>query len=657
MCGLKSRAVFYQRIRDLVALQAGIILKTMHKTSLSLKPWHALITLILLNLILATFIGNDFGISWDEPSYSLYGERSFGAYQFGLDGKPLIPERHIFFMDLRYYGPVYTATVWKIVELLTPLLNTWAYSDLWHLINFSFFQISLVALFLLARRYLTEWTAFFITLVFSTQPLLFGHAFINPKDIPFLTFFLVSVTMGLKLTDVITKQKPNSKDSNSNLNLFIAILFGLYAFTYIGKDIFFSIISAGITSIYIAPANTLGGKVFAFLANNANPLPVENYIHKAVSAHLERGFLIFLFILVVSKATYNDYTQNKRVHIPKPDWTLWMLVVLAGIILGLTTSIRLLAPLAGVMIAGFALWTNGKKALPPLIIYFSIAALASYWTWPFLWDSPTFHFLEAFKVMSDFPFGGEVNFFGDNYQPTELPWFYVPFLVSAQITEPVVILAWVGFFVIVSKFIIKEKQDTAQWSIILIWFIMPIALQIILGSGVYDNFRQFLFILPPMFILAGLGWESLLSKIKLPVAQIALAVFCILPGLIGVISLHPYPYIYYNTLVGGVRGAEGRFETDYWLTSYREAALYLQENAPQNAKILTWGAGYNVQQFSRDDLAVYDFNIDEEVDGAFAYAVITTRFDMHKNMFKDAEVVFEVRKSGVLLAVVKKLEQ
>lgn len=628
----------------------------MPKNTLNLKPWHALIALILLNLILVSFIGNDFGISWDEPSYSLYGERSFEAYQLGLDGKPLIPERHIFFIDLRYYGPVYTATVWKIVDVFTPLLNSWAYSDRWHLVNFIFFQISLVALFLLARRYLTEWTAFFITLAFSNQPLLFGHAFINPKDIPFLTFFLVSVTIGLKLTDAITKHKTGSKESNSNLNLVIAILFGLYIFTYIGKDIFISIISAGITSIYNAPADTLGGKIFAILANNTNPLPVENYIHKAVSAHLERIFLFFLFIFIIARNVYTDYAQNKKIYIPTPDWQLWILTISAGIILGLTTSIRLLAPLAGILIAGYAIWINGKKALPPLIIYFSIAALASYWTWPFLWDSPTFHFLEAFKVMRDFPFGGEVRFFANNYQPTDLPWFYIPFLVSTQLTEPVVLLAWIGFFAIVFKFI-KEKQESASWSIILIWFILPVALQIILGSGVYDNFRQFLFILPPLFILAGLGWEALLSKIKLPVAQITLAVLCILPGLVGIISLHPYPYIYYNSLVGGVRGAEGRFETDYWLTSYREAAVYLQENAPQDANILAWGAGYNVQRFSRDDLAVYDFNTEEEVTEPFAYAVITTRFDMHKNMFKDAEVVYEVRKSGVLLAVVKKLKQ
>jgi hypothetical protein len=33
---------------------------------------------------------------------------------------------------------------------------------------------------------------------------------------------------------------------------------------------------------------------------------------------------------------------------------------------------------------------------------------------------------------------------------------------------------------------------------------------------------------------------------------------------------HPYQHLYFNGLAGGIRGAEGRFELDYWGLSYRE---------------------------------------------------------------------------------------
>ena len=42
------------------------------------------------------------------------------------------------------------------------------------------------------------------------------------------------------------------------------------------------------------------------------------------------------------------------------------------------------------------------------------------------------------------------------------------------------------------------------------------------------------------------------------------------------VRLHPEEYIFYNQLVGGVAGAEGRFELDYWGTSIAEATAMLE---------------------------------------------------------------------------------
>ncbi len=43
------------------------------------------------------------------------------------------------------------------------------------------------------------------------------------------------------------------------------------------------------------------------------------------------------------------------------------------------------------------------------------------------------------------------------------------------------------------------------------------------------------------------------------------------------IRLHPYQMTYFNGWAGGLSGAYTRYETDYWATSYREAALWLNE--------------------------------------------------------------------------------
>ena len=631
----------------------------MQKIISTLKPWHLLIALILINLSLSFFIGNDFGQAWDEPSYYLYGERSYEAYTLGLSGQPLIPERHIYFIDLRYYGPFYTAVGWKIANSLTSILKAWAYPDVWHLVNFGFFQISLIALYGLAKRFLNEWTSIGVVLLFSTQPLLFGHAFINPKDIPFMTFFLVSLALGLMLADGIEKHHASQTDlepapppkSFSQLRLFTAILFALFVLTIVSKDVIASAIGWAVSSIYDAPPESFAGQIFSMLADQSSRLPVESYIHKAVAAHLDRWLIGIIFIGMTARTLF--FGRENLTALPKPNLPLLFSVLTAGALLGLTTSIRLLGPFAGLLAAGYILVTSGKKSLPHLIYYFSIAAIITYLAWPFLWDQPTYHFIESLQVMGDFPFTGEVRFMGDNHAPANLPWTYIPILVSIQITEPVVLLSWLGFIALLFKYL-KDKSIAPKNTILLFWLIAPVALQILLGASVYDNFRQFLFVLPPMFILAGMGWEALAERVKKQTGRVALFLLCAVPGVVGCVSLHPYQYIYYNSFVGGINGAEGNFETDYWLTSYRETTEYLNENAPANGRILAWGAGYNVRDFSRDDITVFDFNSEDELVGSFDYAVITTRFDNHLNLFKDAEVVYEVRKNGVLLAMVKK---
>ena len=120
------------------------------KSLYRLKPAHALFALIAVHLILAFLIGNEYGQAWDEPSFYLFGERSLDAYLRGLAGLPLIPEKHIFFLDLRYYGAFYTAIGWKIVDALQPFLSSWGYVDVWHFVNFIFFQTALISLYVLA---------------------------------------------------------------------------------------------------------------------------------------------------------------------------------------------------------------------------------------------------------------------------------------------------------------------------------------------------------------------------------------------------------------------------------------------------------------------------------------------------------------------------
>jgi len=66
-------------------------------------------------------------------------------------------------------------------------------------------------------------------------------------------------------------------------------------------------------------------------------------------------------------------------------------------------------------------------------------------------------------------------------------------------------------------------------------------------------------------------------------------------------ALHPYQYVYFNALVGGHRGAQGRYETDYWCVSEREAYRWLvsQKRIPPDGttRVCTSGSSYQFERY------------------------------------------------------------
>src|SRR4030042_924662 len=84
-------------------------------------------------------------------------------------------------------------------------MNPFFINTLRHLVNFIPFQVGVLFLDALCLRWMSSWAAFGATLLFSTQPVLFGHAWINPKDIPFTVFFLAALYFGFKMVDALSE--------------------------------------------------------------------------------------------------------------------------------------------------------------------------------------------------------------------------------------------------------------------------------------------------------------------------------------------------------------------------------------------------------------------------------------------------------------------
>ena len=120
------------------------------------------------------------------------------------------------------------------------------------------------------------------------------------------------------------------------------------------------------------------------------------------------------------------------------------------------------------------------------------------------------------------------------------------------------------------------------------------------------------------------------------------------------ITLHPYQSVYFNhVLTGGLAGARGQFETDYWGASYREATEWvLRHYRPsRNGPVM-------VVNCSNEFLSGYF--IDRQAAGTQFVSgapdipadifLATERWDCHRQ--ETGKIVHVVQRHGVPLAYV-----
>jgi hypothetical protein len=111
---------------------------------------------------------------------------------------------------------------------------------------------------------------------------------------------------------------------------------------------------------------------------------------------------------------------------------------------------------------------------------------------------------------------------------------------------------------------------------------IPVLLVVIGRPVLYNGVRHFLFVLPPLAIVAGLAaawlFERLLSwRPASAVAASLVFVAAISLTVSGMVRIHPYQYALFNQFAGGVRGASDRFMLDYWGLGFKEASETLVE--------------------------------------------------------------------------------
>jgi hypothetical protein len=187
-------------------------------------------------------------------------------------------------------------------------------------------------------------------------------------------------------------------------------------------------------------------------------------------------------------------------------------------------------------------------------------------------------------------------------------------------------------------------------------FVLPLAGSVVFSTPLYDNFRQLFFLVPPIFVIAGYGFELVTNRITSDFVRAVLIILCAFPGIYAILQLHPYEYIYYNSLAGGVQGAARDFELDYWRISYREMALQVNKLASPQANVFVSGAPFSYLPYNRSDVVVEN-KIDPTRSYDFEFAVLTSRWNADERLFPEAKVIFKVEREGAVLSVLKQIQE
>jgi hypothetical protein len=273
--------------------------------------------------------------------------------------------------------------------------------------------------------------------------------------------------------------------------------------------------------------------------------------------------------------------------------------LLVAFFLGLAIAIRVNAvvwyAILGLLLVGWWLlnWqlarTEGKFTRivrQPIIVGGVIgigSLLCAIALWPYAFLNPIANFSNAIVVIAKYPWNGSVLYQGKMQLAVDLPRSYA--LLWLVIGSPPFLLlcAASGLFTLVSLYIRKRILDVPM-TLVFLAFAIPLGIIVGLHSILYNGLRQFIFLLPPLILLATYGMLRALAFLWLHkrTALLALLVLCIGWNYAwtakDMLDLHPYEYSYFSPLVGGVAGAEGKYEIDYWNTCQKAASTWLGEH-------------------------------------------------------------------------------
>jgi len=224
-------------------------------------------------------------------------------------------------------------------------------------------------------------------------------------------------------------------------------------------------------------------------------------------------------------------------------------------------------------------------------------------------------------------------------------------LFQTFITMPEIMIILLGAGVYFAILQIAKGKNRTFFQLLLAWMAVPIFRSSLPYSQNFDGIRHFLEFLPAACLLAGYAGGQITEYLAQwkpdyrSVWRSIITALLLTNLLIAHWNYHPYQYIYFNSLAGGLHGARTRFNipeaTDYWAVSYQDGINWLNNNAENGAKLSAAIAQWNLRLVAplwlRSDLEYISSNrVDEAlVDEDTVYLMYITREGFYNSLIRD----------------------
>jgi hypothetical protein len=320
---------------------------------------------------------------------------------------------------------------------------------------------------------------------------------------------------------------------------------------------------------------------------------------------------------------------------------------------------------------GAAIWQAGRTTFARLLATLPVSWAIMLAAWPYAQVAPWSHPWHAIATASHYIWDGEMLFRGTMVRSTQLPWDYLPRWFAITTPELHVLAMLAGIVALCAALNPRRSLPPVHADsrvphrmravlVVALTIAAPLAGVWWERPVLYDGLRHFLFLFPSFAILEGVGLSCFVESAAIPrwvrtaVAGAAGAALLLVVG--DIVALHPYEYVYFNRASGGLSGAVGHYETDYWGASYKEGlawtAAHLTSPAPgQMLRVSSCNDNSNrrLEYYRRRWPGVADrLRITGEYRDADVYLAIT-RYDCHK---RPGEVLHVVRREGAPLLYV-----